>query len=182
MKAPTRKCLVCKSKFKVLSNSHWLCSVECAKVKGNEAVEKKKEQIKKKDWTREKAIIKQSLLNHADYIKLFQKVFNTFIRVRDKDLGCVSCGRMNVEEFHAGHYIATTKQYLRFNENNVWKQCSQCNTHLRGNLIPYRIELIKRIGLEEVENLENNRNKELELSIPEIKELIITYKTKIKNL
>lgn len=176
-----RKCLVCKTKFEVKSNAHWICGFECATINNNDQVNKKKEQLKKSEWTKEKAEIKEKLLTHKDYLRLLQVVFNSYIRKRDEKLPCVSCGRTNVEEFHAGHYIASTYQYLRFNEFNVWKQCSQCNTHLRGNLIPYRIELIKRIGLKEVEKLENDRHKELKLSIPEIKEKIQYYKSKIKK-
>jgi hypothetical protein len=147
---------------------------ECIKAfiqdkKGNEI----KEKISK---------MKENLISHKDYIKIFQTVFNTFIRLRDKDKPCISCGVYKCEEFHAGHYIASTYQYLRFNELNVHKQCSKCNTHLRGNLIPYRIELINRIGLNEVENLENNRHQVLQITIPEIKEQIKKYKVQIKSL
>jgi hypothetical protein len=126
--------------------------------------------------------MKTETMTRGEWIKLLQATFNTYIRLRDKDLGCVSCGRTNVEEFHAGHYIASTYQYHRFNPDNVHKQCSKCNTHLRGNLIPYRIELIKRIGLEGVEYIENTRHMMLEITIPEIKNLITDYKLKIKQL
>ncbi len=124
--------------------------------------------------------MKEDLISHKDYVKLFQSVFNTFIRLRDADKPCVSCGVERCEEYHAGHYICTTYQYHRFNENNVHKQCSKCNTHLSGNLIPYRIELIKRIGLVEVEYLEDSRHMMLEITIPELKEKIKEYKEKIK--
>lgn len=177
-----RKCLVCKTKFEVKSNFHWLCSAECARVKGNEALEKKKAQIKKTEWTKEKSELKEKLLTHSNWIQLLQTVFNTFIRMRDKELPCISCGRTNVEEFHAGHYVASTYQYHRFNENNVHKQCSYCNTHLRGNLIDYRKGLIAKIGLEEVEYLENTKRMALEITIYEIKQKIRHYKEKIKSL
>lgn len=126
--------------------------------------------------------MKENLISHKDYIKLFQSVFNTFIRMRDADKPCVSCGVERCEEYHAGHFLASTYQYHRFNENNVHKQCSKCNTHLRGNLIPYRIELIKRIGLAEVEYLEDSRHMMLEITIPELKEKIKEYKLKTKKL
>lgn len=135
-----------------------------------------------KDWKIKKAEMKSNLMTHKDWVKLFQITFNTFIRLRDKELPCISCGAIKCEEFHAGHYIASTYQYLRFNEKNVHKQCSRCNTHLRGNIIPYRIELINRIGLNEVELLENSRHMMLELSIPEIQEKIKYYKSLINKL
>jgi len=157
------------------------CSANCAYeyqkvLRANKLAKENKEERK------ELSELKKSILTHKDWIKMCQTVFNAFIRERDKNLPCISCGVTKCEEFHAGHYIATTYQYLRFNENNVWKQCSKCNTHLRGNSIPYRIELIKRIGLEEVEVLENTRHMMLEISIPEIKEKIKEYKLKLKTI
>ena len=81
-----------------------------------------------------------------------QKVFNAWIRNRDKDKGCISCGGP-VENaghyFSAGHYSA-----LRLNEMNVNGQCIRCNKHLHGNLINYRKGLIDRYGAEKVELLE----------------------------
>ena len=127
-------------------------------------------------------MLKEKLKSQADYVKDLQTVFNTYIRMRDKDLPCVSCGVFVAEEFHAGHYLPTTFQVLRFNEFNVWKQCSRCNTHLRGNITAYRIELINRIGLAEVEKLENKRHEISKLSIPDLKAKIVHYKAQIKIL
>ena len=171
-----RKCKVCQEQYEVDPYKPFIgwCSVDCG-YKYQQILQEKK--VKK-----EVKVMREGLKTHKDYIKLFQAVFNTYIRMRDKDLPCISCGVFKCEEFHAGHYIATTYQYLRFYENNVHKQCSKCNTHLRGNLIPYRKELIKRIGVEEVEYLEDSRHQMLEITIPELKEKIIEYKLKIKKL
>jgi hypothetical protein len=166
-----KRCKQCKELFTPRSSLQYICCTQCA-LNYKSAM----------NWKKEKTKIKESLLKFSDYIKLFQITFNTFIRLRDKNFPCISCGRFDVEEFHCGHYIPSTFQYHRFNEFNCNKQCSQCNTHLRGNLIAYRINLIKKIGLEEVEYLENSRYMALEISIPEIKEQIKIYKQKIKDL
>jgi len=173
-----RLCKQCKKEFQKTSPLQSCCSVACAIERSYDLNKAKREKLLC-DKVKE---MKKSLMRKGDYIRIFQAVFNTFIRIRDRDLGCVSCGVKVCEEFHAGHYIASTYQYLRFNPLNVHKQCSKCNTHLRGNLIPYRIELIKRIGLKEVEKLENDRHKTLELTIPELQELTKEYKLKIKKL
>jgi len=170
------RCKECREKFtvKYFLQKYCMEKDECIKAFRLAGKEKEvNEKVKK---------MKVGLLTQPDYLKLCQKVFNEFIRLRDKDLPCVSCGTSKCEEFHAGHYIASTYQFLRFEEFNVWKQCSKCNTHLRGNLIPYRIELIKRIGLGKVEQLENDRHNNFKLSIPEITDLIAEYKFKIKEL
>ncbi|CAB4215321.1 Bacteriophage lambda NinG, partial [uncultured Caudovirales phage] len=55
----------------------------------------------------------------------------------------------------ASHYYSAGKHNnLRFNEDNVWLSCRRCNYYMSGNLIPYRERLIKKIGLERVEKLD----------------------------
>ena len=171
-----RKCKVCENKYEVDPYKPFIgwCSVDCGY--------KYQQLLKSKKEKKELSTMREALKSHKDYIKLFQAVFNTFIRMRDKDLPCVSCGVYKCEEFHAGHMIPTTYQYHRFNEDNVHTQCSRCNTYLSGNITSYRIELIKRIGIERVEYLENTRHMMLEITIPQLKEKIIEYKLKTKQL
>jgi len=113
--------------------------------------------------------------------ELGQKLFNQFIRLRDKDLSCISCGTTKDIQYHAGHYKPQGGfGYLRFNELNVHKQCSVCNNHRSGNLVPYRIALIKKISLEAVEKLEQP-NQIKKWTTEELQEVITTYKQKIKE-
>jgi hypothetical protein len=70
---------------------------------------------------------------------------------------------------------------LRFDEQNVHKQCQPCNTHLSGNLINYRINLIKKIGLDGVLRLENDFEPKKYL-IEELKEIVQIYRKKVKML
>jgi len=126
--------------------------------------------------------MKKDLKTHKDYIQILQKVFNTYIRLRDKKEPCISC-RCKIEgPGHASHFFPTTKQFLRFNEDNVHRSCVQCNTHLHGNLTKYAYYLPKKIGWERFEELHATANNELKLTIPEIQELILKYKTKIQEL
>lgn len=81
-----------------------------------------------------------------------QKVFNSWIRERDKGLTCVSCKNPAEQAGHyysAGHYDA-----LRFDEINTNGQCVRCNYFLSGNLIEYRKGLVKKYGEAEVEKLD----------------------------
>ena len=58
-------------------------------------------------------------------------------------------------QWHAGHYRSIgAAPELRYDERNIHKQCAPCNTHKSGNAIEYRIRLIQKIGLAEVEALE----------------------------
>ena len=90
----------------------------------------------------------------AELLKKCQTVFNAWIRFRDKDLGCISCGAWSNPQ--AGHYLSQGHHSaLRFNENNVNRQCLKCNNFLHGNLINYRIGLVKKIGEARVQSLED---------------------------
>ena len=176
------KCKNCKDVFTPKWFNFKYCQKkECFDIGVKEAAEKAKIQREKKQRLETKKA-KEKLLTHKDYLKLLQKVFNTYIRLRDKDLPCVSCGKNNDKQYHAGHYRSVgSAPHLRFNEINVWKQCATCNNYLHGNLIEYRKELINRIGVDKVEWLENYQESN-KILIPEIKEQIKLYKHKIKQL
>jgi Bacteriophage Lambda NinG protein len=131
-------------------------------------------------WRKEKKERKEALKTRSEWMQDLQDVFNTFIRTRDKDKPCISCGTFT-GKMNAGHYKSVGgSPELRFNELNVHKQCEYCNTHLSANLIEYRIGLVKRIGVEQVEFLERKDHAPLKLTVDEIKEQIKVYRDKIK--
>lgn len=141
------KCKICRKEYVKRSISHKVCSPECA-IEWNK-------QEKAKQERKETRVRREAIKTRADLIREAQSAFNKFIRIRDKDDPCISCGRCHNGQYHAGHYLSTgARPELRFNENNCHKQCAPCNNHLSGNIALYRIALIKKIGLEEVERLE----------------------------
>ena len=89
------------------------------------------------------------------WMKRAQSAFNAWVRERDRDQPCISCGRHHQGQNHAGHYRpAGSNPELRFEPDNCHKQCAPCNSHLSGNLTKYRQALIAKVGLERVEWLE----------------------------
>jgi hypothetical protein len=117
------------------------------------------------------------LLTINDHHKLTQREFNAYIRLRDANLPCVSCGRFHQGQWHAGHYRTTKSQpALRYNELNCWRQCAPCNNHKSGNITEYRIELIRRIGIDLVEWLEKDHKQPAKWTIEELKALRKYYK------
>lgn len=168
------RCKNCKEKFEVKYFNQKYC------MKKDECIKVFSDQTKAKEWKARKEKMKTELKTHKDYTKLLQIVFNKYIRQRDGNY-CISCGKMSTLQIHAGHYRSVgSAPHLRFNELNVHSQCSQCNNFLSGNLIEYRKNLIKKIGIKEVEKLEED-NTNLKLTIPEIKEQINKYKQLIKK-
>jgi len=139
-----------------MSNQGFFHNNECRRdyvFKNTEKVLQKSRQLTKKQHTRDRQQF--NLKDRSKQLKLAQSAFNKYIRLRDKDLPCISCQRHHNGQYHAGHFKSVgAHPELRFNENNNHKQCAPCNNHLSGNQLEYRINLIKKIGLDKVEALE----------------------------
>jgi len=178
------RCQHHKTKFeaKYFNQKFCLSDDECIKA-FNESVKLQKEKQKAKQWQKEKKEIKEKLMTKSDYLNIAQKVFNTYIRLRDKDKPCVSCGAIKYTS-SCGHYYSSGKhKNVTFNELNCHAQCwFYCNSSLSGNLIEYRKGLIERIGLEKLEYLDSIAKIEKKYDIEELKEITKEYKEKIKKL
>jgi hypothetical protein len=125
---------------------------------------------------------KEDLLTVSDYLKLAQQVFNKWIRLRDQQQGCISCGNPLGSKYDAGHFwSAGGHSSVRFHPDNVHAQCVACNQHKHGNLIPYQEALIKKIGHDGYAWLESFAHDTKKWDKEELKQLIATYKKKIKD-
>lgn len=167
-----KKCKICKAYFTPLKPlqlvCQWKCAIEFAK---NQKIKTVKKEVKE---------AKLKLKSRSDWLKETQVVFNKYIRLRDQNDGCISCGSTSASSYHAGHYRSIgSAGHLRFNEHNCHRQCAACNTHLSGNLICYRLGLIRKIGIQLVETLESD-NATVKWSIDEIKILKAQFSAKIK--
>lgn len=156
-KPPRRKCTVCREWFHPVRAEQYVCSYECACVHGkaaNDAAKADKQRKEKKRRLEEEKADRQRQVERriavkplSYFIKQAQHAFNEFIRYRDRDQPCISCGRHHDGQYHAGHFRTTgASPELRFDEDNCHKQCSACNNHLSGNLTAYRPALIAKIG------------------------------------
>lgn len=172
-----KKCRVCKALFNPYRSTQVVCNYLCAQLYADELNRKKE----LKDWKIKKAKMKEDLMSLSDWLKIAQIHFNTYIRQRDKDQLCISCQKPPLKK-NAGHFFNANNHYsVRFDERNVHLQCEHCNTFLSGNLIPYRENLIKKIGVQEFEDLSKIANETRKFNIQEVKELINIYKNKIKK-
>jgi len=129
-------------------------------------------------------LAKEALKTHSTWLQELQVIFNKYIRLRDSGQPCISCGGTN-KTWSAGHfYPVGGYPNLRFNEDNVHKQCwFNCNKNKHGNLGEYAIRLPERIGADRFIELQSIRHKEpLKLSVPEIKDLKTHYRKLIKHL
>lgn len=156
-------------------------NIMCAMGHVKEKAEKKEAQ----DWHKEKKVMKENLKTLGDYEKEARKVFQQFIRLRDKDQPCISCGCVTAKQWDAGHYLkAELFTALIFTEENVHKQCSRCNDLFSGNELEYRDGLIKRYGADYVAVLEAKKNaaRVYKFTREELVRIKLKYKAKIKEL
>lgn len=172
-----KKCKVCGEKFRPKYNSmQKVCSVDCARDHAR---------LERENEYRKETRRRKRHLNDTDrqyQLGQAEKACNEYIRLRDKDKPCISCGRHHSGQYHAGHYRSKgAMSGLRFHEANIHKQCMPCNTHKSGNITEYRINLVKKIGVEMVEFLEKD-HPPLKIDLDEIKEIRQYYKDKIKEL
>lgn len=173
-----KKCRYCETLFYPIRTTAIVCSYECAQLLAKEKSDKQKD----KEWKQRKAKMKSDLMSLSDWLKIAQTHFNTYIRERDKNNVCISCQKPPLKK-NAGHFFNANNHYnVRFDEDNVHLQCEHCNTFLSGNLIFYRENLIKKIGIESFEKLENKARITRKFTISEVKEIIEIYKAKIKTL
>jgi hypothetical protein len=173
------KCAICKKEFIKFNMAHKVCGAICAGEYVFKLNAKEKEEKARIERIADKKA-KERLKNRFEWIKQAQTIFNSYIRYRDFNMPCISCGRHHNGQYHAGHYLSTgARPNLRFNEQNVHKQCAPCNTHLSGNLINYRINLIKKIGEKAVLELETNYEPK-KYTIDDLREIIEHYREKIK--
>lgn len=171
----------CRAEFLPVRELQAACDVPCAIAITSANKEKARKSLVRKERAeiREKRV---RLKSRAQYLKETQAVFNEWVRARDASLPCVSCGRHHQGQWHAGHYRTVgANPELRFEPLNVWKQCAPCNNHKSGDIVNYRITLVRRIGLERVEWLEGPHEAK-RYTIQDLKEMKAEYRAMIREL
>lgn len=112
--------------------------------------------------------------------------FSKYIRLRDPY--CVSCiyddeeKNKKVLSQQAGHFHHNC---LDFDEENVNGQCIRCNHFKSGNLAPYSIYLLKKLGKKKFEALYIRHFRDMKAQKHDeeyYQNIVDTYKNKIKEL
>ena len=183
-----RKCRWCGSEFEKQRPMQVVCSPRCAIAYNLTQKEKKAKKLDAAAKRLQREILKKrkrALETKPELIKKAQTAFNAYIRERDRDKPCISCGRplpTRPNGFDAGHYRSVgSAPNLRFEELNCHGQCKHCNNYLSGNHVNYRLGLIERIGLSALEALEFD-NAPRHFTKDDLRELEKVYKEKRKAL
>ncbi len=158
MRTQLPKCKLCLKEFRQYNTLQTKC-VECVlKMLKDGEIKPKKVNFKKV----EKAIKKEQkekLESYASRLKKAKVVFQKWCRLRDVKESCISCGTTYTDRWDGGHYLkAELYSGVIFDERNCSRQCVSCNKYKDGNVAAYRQHLVLKIGLKEVENLEQLAN------------------------
>lgn len=179
-----KRCPSCRVMFTPARDSQAVCGeIECAiahgqSEKGRESTRKALADVER----REIKVRKEKLKSRAEHLKDTQQAFNAWVRERDAELPCISCGRHHQGKYDAGHYRTVgSNPALRFEPLNCHRQCSPCNTQLSGNIVNYRIALVKRIGAEQVDWLEGPHEPK-KYTVEELKAMTADYRAKTREL
>lgn len=173
-----RKCKFCKEWFEPkYSSVQMTCSPQHA-IEYSKVLEAKKRRKETRD-------LKQSMKTWMDYYQEALKVFNSYIRERDKNEKCISCDALpGTYKLTSGHYFPQGQnKSVALDEDNAHSQCwFNCNKNKSGNLAEYYPRLIKKIGQQRFDELEQRKNTLKKYSIPELIEIKVIYKDKTKEL
>ena len=178
-----KKCRVaaCGASFVPARLGQAVCSPACAILDAPKNQAKARKAIAQRE-RREIKVRKEKLKSRADHLKDTQIAFNAWVRARDAELPCISCGRHHQGKYDAGHYRTVgSNPALRFEPLNCHKQCSPCNTQLSGDIVNYRINLVQKIGAEAVAWIEGPHEAK-KYTVEELKAMTADYRAKTREL
>lgn len=174
-----KRCRVCREWFRAPNTLARACSPKCA-------LELVQMDAQKAQRAKDRAT-REQLKTASDYRKEAQAAFNSWIRLRDVDQPCISCGDYSPNDsrggaWDCGHYRSTgANPELRFEPLNAAKQCKKCNQHLSGNVVNFRIGLRNRIGDEDLAWVEG-AHKAKHYSKDDLREIRDHYRREARRL
>lgn len=178
IKPKPKKCKCCPEKFIPRNSLQTVCSPKCAIQLANQISERKQKRLEKeqRDVLRART---EKLKTKSDWAKEAQVAVNRYIFWRDFGRPCIACGKplnygVRGGAVDASHYRSRgSASHLRYNVLNIHAGCVRCNRELSGNLIPFRINLIEKIGAHRVERIEHDNT---------VRKFDIEYLRRIKSI
>ena len=179
VQANTRKFGLCRVCY-----FDWMQTNESGKVHYQKQFLPKVKKITEKEQKKKDLETRESLKSIARLTQETRVPFQKWIRLRDANEACISCGTTTAKIWHSGHFKkAEVFTGVIFHEINVNKQCEKCNTFLSGNESEYRIGLVKKYGELAVLELEELANKLRQYSFDriELKDIKKKYQELLKH-
>lgn len=186
MRLRTCRAKDCTEKFRPWSSMQSACSPSCALAITREANQKKAR--------RELREAKESIRTKPQWTKLAQSAFNAYVRLRDADQPCISCGIENPPDRYGGAWdcghFKTVGAFpeLRFEPLNANRQCKSCNggsgnfSHKARTVTDqYRERLVARIGQANVDWLDGP-HAAANYTIDDLKQIIAQYRAEVREM
>jgi len=115
--------------------------------------------------------------------KKLDKIASEYVRRRDEDKGCITCGKIKPwKEMNCGHYLRRTILITRWHIMNINGQCPGCNLWGNGEPDIYRRKLVEMYGLAAVEILEQLRFKQIKMTTDDYLKLIERFEGLLKTI
>jgi hypothetical protein len=97
---------------------------------------------------------------------------------------CITCGKIEkwdsgIKGMHTGHFLASRRNSILFDEDNVAPECSHCNFYLSGNPQAFRKWMIEVRGIETVERLERLKTQSVSFTLEQLVDMRISYKARL---
>lgn len=150
------------------------CALERSRAKGLES--------RKREGQRLQRSRKEAAKTITDYHKTAQQQYNRWVKYRDWEKPCISCGQPHdIGARHCSHYRSrAAASSLRYHWANTNMSCAQCNSYKSGNVVPYRVSLVRKYGEDIVQRLENN-NGTRKWTKEELQRIAKVYRRKAKH-
>lgn len=147
--------------------------------KGNKLGRKYKQAGRKLDRPKKKSL--KSLTAKAD------AVFSQYIRRRDADgrgnCRCITCQKVApIAEMQCGHFASRLHRSLRWDERNAAAQCVGCNMFHEGRKDVFAVALVEKYGPHILYELQQDKQKIVKWTVPQLEGLIEDLKKKIEEL
>lgn len=151
-KPKTCKC-GCKVKFVPARPMQVAATPDCAIKMAEKARIKKEERAAKAERAKTRAE-KMEAKPPQYWLKRAEAAVNAYVRFRDRELPCISCGTWDTVRWEAGHFIPVGRSsFLRYDLSNIARQCHRCNCMEGGRMTDYEARVRFRIGDAEVDRL-----------------------------
>ena len=98
---------------------------------------------------------------------------------------CVTCGKVlawdsGIKGMHTGHFLASRRNAILFEETNVAPQCSHCNYYGSGAQQRFRIWMLACRGEEIVERLQQLKNTVVKFDREQLVDMRIEYQARLR--
>ena len=102
---------------------------------------------------------------------------------------CVTCGKSGPWKgnsigggvIESGHFIASRRMSILFEETGVNPQCKHCNQHLSGNQGCYEIYMRFMYGQKEIDRLRKLKNETVSFTRETLVDMRLSYQARLKE-